>query len=87
VIDPAVLHMVLGVLTGWRHRRERETVAYLIEENRVSFHDWAGVFRDGPCYKLWLVIGCVRRRGCAARLIRDRQSLLTLKAVLERSPQ
>jgi putative transposase len=35
VIDPAALQMVLGVLTGWLARRERETVAYLIEENRI----------------------------------------------------
>src|SRR5215207_9296089 len=27
--------MVLGVLTGWLHRREREATAYLIEENRL----------------------------------------------------
>src|SRR5436190_12267870 len=27
--------MVLGVLTGWRERREREAIAYLIEENRL----------------------------------------------------
>jgi len=27
--------MVLGVLTGWPDRREREAVAYLIEENRL----------------------------------------------------
>src|ERR671913_403887 len=27
--------MVLGVLTGWLERRERETIAYLIEENRL----------------------------------------------------
>ena len=27
--------MVLGVSTGWLHRREREAVAYLIEENRL----------------------------------------------------
>jgi hypothetical protein len=33
VIDPAALQMMLGVLTGWLDRRERETVAYLIEEN------------------------------------------------------
>src|SRR5262245_9552023 len=26
--------MVLGVLTGWLERREREAIAYLIEENR-----------------------------------------------------
>jgi hypothetical protein len=35
VIDLAVLHLVLGVLTGWLDRREREAVAYLIEENRL----------------------------------------------------
>jgi hypothetical protein len=27
--------MVLGVLTGWLDRREREAVAYLIDENRI----------------------------------------------------
>jgi hypothetical protein len=35
VIDPAALHIVLGVLTGWLERREREAIAYLIEENRL----------------------------------------------------
>jgi hypothetical protein len=35
VVDPATLQMVLCVLTGWLDRRERETVAYLIEENRL----------------------------------------------------
>jgi hypothetical protein len=35
VIDPATLQMVLGMLTGWLDRREREAVAYLIEENRL----------------------------------------------------
>jgi hypothetical protein len=35
VIDPAALQMVLGVLTGWLERRERQTIAYLIEENRL----------------------------------------------------
>ncbi len=29
------LQLVLGVLTGWLDRREREAVAYLIEENRL----------------------------------------------------
>jgi hypothetical protein len=41
VIDPAALQIVLGVLTGWLDRREREAVAYLIEENRVLSHDSA----------------------------------------------
>ena len=35
MIDLAVLQMVLAVLTGWLDRREREAVAYLMEENRV----------------------------------------------------
>ena len=35
MIDPAALQIVLGVLTGWLDRREREAVAYLIEENRL----------------------------------------------------
>jgi hypothetical protein len=35
VIDPAALQIVLSVLTGWLDRREREAVAYLIEENRL----------------------------------------------------
>jgi hypothetical protein len=35
VIDPAAVQMVLCVLTGWLDRREREAVAYLIEENRL----------------------------------------------------
>lgn len=35
MIDPAALQFVLGVLTGWLDRREREAVAYLIEENRL----------------------------------------------------
>ena len=35
MIDPAALQMVLGVLTGWLDRREREAIAYLIEENRL----------------------------------------------------
>jgi hypothetical protein len=32
VIDPAALQMVLMVLTGWLDRRERQAIAYLIEE-------------------------------------------------------
>jgi hypothetical protein len=35
VIDPAALLMVLGVLTGWLDHREREAIAYLVEENRL----------------------------------------------------
>jgi len=35
MIDPVALQMVLGVLTGCLERREREAMAYLIEENRL----------------------------------------------------
>src|SRR5690349_21543936 len=35
VINIAALQMVLGVLTGWFERREREAVAYLVEESRL----------------------------------------------------
>ena len=35
MLDPAALQIVLGVLTGWLDRREREAVGYLIEENRL----------------------------------------------------
>jgi hypothetical protein len=35
VIDVAELQVVLAVLTGWLDRREREAIAYLIEENRL----------------------------------------------------
>jgi hypothetical protein len=35
VIDLGAQQIVLSALTGWLDRREREAVAYLIEENRV----------------------------------------------------
>src|SRR6476469_4702900 len=35
MIDLAALQIVLGALTGWLDRRERNTVAYLMEENRL----------------------------------------------------
>jgi hypothetical protein len=35
VIDFVTMQIVLGVLIGWLDRREREAVAYLIEENRL----------------------------------------------------
>jgi len=35
VIDPATLQMVLGALACWLDRREREAIAYLMEENRL----------------------------------------------------
>jgi transposase InsO family protein len=35
VIDPSALRLLLMVLTGWLDRREREALAYLVEENRL----------------------------------------------------
>jgi hypothetical protein len=35
VIDASALRMLLLAITGWLAGREREMVAYLIEENRV----------------------------------------------------
>ena len=35
MITPAALQLVLMILTGWLGRREREALAYLIEENRL----------------------------------------------------
>jgi hypothetical protein len=35
VIDVSVLQMLLLTVTSWLDQREREVVAYLIEENRV----------------------------------------------------
>ena len=35
MIDASALQMLLMVLTGWLERREREALAYLIEENRL----------------------------------------------------
>jgi hypothetical protein len=35
VIDPVAFHVLLMALTGWLDRRERQAIAYLIEENRL----------------------------------------------------
>ena len=35
MIDASALQMLLMVLTAWLERREREALAYLIEENRL----------------------------------------------------
>jgi putative transposase len=34
-MDVSALRMLLLIVTGWLDRREREMLAYLIEENRV----------------------------------------------------
>ena len=35
MIDPSAFQMLMKVLTGWLERREREAIAYLIQENRL----------------------------------------------------
>jgi hypothetical protein len=42
VIDFTALQLGLAVLTGWFDRREREAVAYLIEENRLLWRQLGG---------------------------------------------
>jgi hypothetical protein len=42
VIDASALQLLLMVLTGWLDRREREALAYLIEENACCGGNWAG---------------------------------------------
>jgi hypothetical protein len=41
VIDVSALQLLLVAVTAWLDRREREVLAYLIEENRV-LRRWAG---------------------------------------------
>jgi hypothetical protein len=41
-MDVSALRMLLLVVTGWLDRREREMLAYLIEENRVLRRQMSG---------------------------------------------
>lgn len=41
-MDVAALRMLLLIVTGWLDRREREMLAYLIEENRVLRRQMGG---------------------------------------------
>jgi hypothetical protein len=46
VIDPVAFQVLLMALTGWLDRRERQAIASLIEENRLT----CGVsLVDGVC--------------------------------------
>ena len=42
MIDRSTLQMLLMVVTGWLDRREREALAYLIEENRLLRRQFGG---------------------------------------------
>jgi putative transposase len=55
VIDFAALQIVLLALTGWLDRRERDALAYLIEENRILRHQLGGrrlPLTDDDCRRL-----------------------------------
>ena len=66
MIDPAALQLLLLMLTGWLDRREREALAYLIEENRLLRRQLGG-------RRLRLTDKDRRRlAGCADRLGRRR---------------
>jgi transposase InsO family protein len=42
VIDVGAFRMLLLVITGWLDRRERDAIAYLVEENRLLHHQLGG---------------------------------------------
>ena len=42
MIDLSAVQLLLQVLTGWLDRREREALAYLIEENRLLRRQLSG---------------------------------------------
>jgi hypothetical protein len=48
MIDPAALQIVLSVLIGWLGRREREAVAYLVEENRLLRRQLGNTLKGAP---------------------------------------
>ena len=50
VIDVTTLQLVLSVLIGWLDCREREAVAYLIEENRLLRRQLGGRRLVSPTY-------------------------------------
>jgi len=73
VIDPAALQMVLIVLTGWLDCRERQAIAYLIEENRLLRSHLGG---------RWLHLMDDDRRRLAARTYRVGRAALREIATL-----
>jgi len=55
VIDLSVLRLLLLTITGWLDRREREALAYLVEENR---------FTDRPkMARIPSILNCLREGG------------------------
>ena len=48
MIDPSALQSLLMVLTGWLERRERESLAYLIEENLLLRRQLRAAASSGP---------------------------------------
>ena len=71
MIDPSALQLLRMVLTGWLEHREREALAYLIEENRLLRRQLGGTrlrLTDDDRRRLaaraadWIVSGCARSR-------------------------
>jgi len=46
VIDPSAFHLLLLAVTGWLDCREREAMAYLIEENRLLRRQLGSLTKD-----------------------------------------
>jgi putative transposase len=62
VIDVSAFRLLLLVITGWLDRREREVLAYLIQENRLSHRQLGG-------RRLWLTDADRRRLAALAHRI------------------
>jgi hypothetical protein len=65
VVDLAALQMMLGVLTGWLDRREREHIAYLIEQNQLLLYPAVPMTAPravigGPIVESAVALGAVR---------------------------
>jgi hypothetical protein len=80
VIDVAAFRMLLLVVTGWLERRERDAIAYLIEENRL-LHPQLGGRRlrltDADRRRL-----AARAHGLGRRVLRDVATIETPDTLL-----
>jgi putative transposase len=80
VIDVAAFRMLLLVVTGWLDRRERDAIAYLIEENRLLHRQLGGRrlrLTDGD--RRWLA---ARAHGLGRRVLRDLATVVTPDTLL-----
>jgi transposase InsO family protein len=80
VFTPAALRMLLLVVTGWLERRERDALAYLIEENRLLRRHLGGRrlrFTDGDRRRL-----AVRARRLGRRALGEIATIVTPDTLL-----